>query len=274
MEVASGSVITLSSLDLGLAATLMLLLAFCSLLLRLGLEKKILIFSLRMTGQLLFIGLILRYLFASSSFILVFLLSMVMLFAAGREVWARQQRKISGLAGYLISTGSMFISSFSVALIGLLVIIGVDPWYTPQYAIPLLGMLLGNTMTGVSLAMDQMTDQLHRRRNEVEQRLLLGQKWKEASLDIRRDCMRTGMTPIINSMAAAGIVSLPGMMTGQILGGTPPVEAVKYQILIMFLIAAGTGFGVISAIWLSGKFLSDERDRLRLDFTRHKNSKS
>ena len=77
--------------------------------------------------------------------------------------------------------------------------------------------------------------------------------------------MRTGMTPIINSMAAAGLVSLPGMMTGQILGGTPPVEAVKYQILIMFLIAGGTGFGVISAIWASGKVLFDHRDRLRLD---------
>lgn len=272
MDIESGSVIILSSTDLMLAATLMLLLSLLSLALRLGLEKKILIFSLRMTAQLLFIGLILRYLFASSSFILVFLLSMIMLLAAGREVWARQKRKIKGTVGYLISTGSMFISSFSVALIALMVIIGVEPWYTPQYAVPLLGMLLGNTMTGVSLSMDQMTDQLYRRRNEVEQRLLLGQNWKEASLDIRRDCMRTGMTPIINSMAAAGLVSLPGMMTGQILGGTPPVEAVKYQILIMFLIAAGTGFGVITAIWLSGKVLFDSRERLRLDLIHKEHS--
>lgn len=273
MDIASGSVIALSSFDLTLAASLMLLLSLISLLLKVGLEGKILIFSLRMTGQLLFIGLILRYLFASSSFILVSLISMIMLFAAGREVWARQRRKISGISGYLISTGSMFVSSFSVTLIALLVIIGVKPWYTPQYAVPLLGMLLGNTMTGVSLAMDQMTDQLYRRKSEVEQRLLLGQSFKEASLEIRRDCMRTGMTPIINSMAAAGLVSLPGMMTGQILGGTPPVEAVKYQILIMFLIAAGTGFGVISAIYLSGKYLSDSRERLRLDYTIDKESK-
>lgn len=266
MNVESGSVIILSSFDLILASSLMVVLSVLSLSLQLGLEKKILVFSLRMTAQLLFIGLILRYLFNSSSFLLVFLLSMVMLFAAGREVWARQRRKIQGVTGFIISTGSMFVSSFSVAIIALNVIIDVEPWYTPQYAIPLLGMLLGNTMTGVSLAVDQMTEQLYRRRNEVEQRLLLGQNWKEASLDIRRDCMRTGMTPIINSMAAAGLVSLPGMMTGQILGGTPPVEAVKYQILIMFLIAGGTGFGVISAIWASGRVLFDHRDRLRLDF--------
>lgn len=272
MDIESSSVIVLKSVDLVLAASLMLLLSLLSVLLKLGLEKKILIFSVRMTVQLLFIGLVLRYLFASTSFILVFLLAMIMLFAAGREVWARQKRKIRGTAGYLISTGSMCISSFSVALIALIVIIGVDPWYTPQYAVPLLGMLLGNTMTGISLSMDQMTDQLYRRRDEVEQRLLLGQNWKEASLDIRRDCMRTGMTPIINSMAAAGIVSLPGMMTGQILGGTPPVEAVKYQILIMFLIAAGTGFGVICSIWLSGKVLFDSRERLRLDLLHDKSS--
>jgi putative ABC transport system permease protein len=73
------------------------------------------------------------------------------------------------------------------------------------------------------------------------------------------------MVPIINSMAAAGIVSLPGMMTGQILGGTPPVEAVKYQILIMFLIAAGTGFGVICSIWMTSRHLFDKRHRLCLD---------
>jgi putative ABC transport system permease protein len=95
---------------------------------------------------------------------------------------------------------------------------------------------------------------------------MLGQSWQEASGDIRRDCMRTGMIPIINSMAAAGIVSLPGMMTGQILAGTPPVEAVKYQILIMFLIAAGTGLGVICAIWMCGRHLFDQRHRLRLEW--------
>jgi putative ABC transport system permease protein len=66
-------------------------------------------------------------------------------------------------------------------------------------------------------------------------------------------------------MAAAGLVSLPGMMTGQILGGSSPMDAVKYQILIMFLIAAGTGFGVMTAMWLLTRRLFDDRHRLRLD---------
>lgn len=259
------NIITLSGLDLGLAALLLVVLAGVSLLLSLGLERKIILFSCRMTAQLLFIGLVLKYLFAHASGWLVVLMSLVMLAAAGREVQARQQRRISGFAGYLITTGAMFVSSFSVTILALVVIIGVQPWYTPQYAIPLLGMLLGNTMTGISLSVERLTSQYYEQRNVLEQRLMLGQSWQEASLDIRRACMRTGMMPIINSMAAAGIVSLPGMMTGQILGGTPPVEAVKYQILIILLIAAGTGFGVISAIWLTGRHLFDQRHRLRLE---------
>ncbi len=126
-------------------------------------------------------------------------------------------------------------------------------------------MLLGNTMTGIALATDNMTTDFYEKRNIIEQRLYLGQTWQEASEDIRRNAMRTGMIPIINSMAAAGIVSLPGTMTGQILGGTPPLEAVKYQILILFLIAGGTGFGVVCSIWLTNRSLFDARHRLCLE---------
>ncbi len=259
------NVIHLNWIDLVLASALLVILALLSMVLSLGLEKKILLFSCRMTAQLLFIGMILKYLFADGSLLLISLMALVMLLAAGREVSARQQRRIRGISGYGISVTAMFISSFSVTLLALLVVIGAEPWYTPQYAVPLLGMLLGNTMNGISLALDKMTEQFYLLRSAIEQRLLLGQTWQEASRDIRKGCMRTGMVPIINSMAAAGLVSLPGMMTGQILGGTTPVEAVKYQILIMFLIAAGTGFGVLTAIWMSSKLLFDKRHRLRLD---------
>lgn len=259
------NVISLGPFDLGLAAFLLLLLAGTSLYLGLGLEKRMLISGMRMTAQLLLIGMVLKFLFASVSFPLVCGLSLFMLLVAGYEVWARQKRRLRGSTGYLISTGSMLVSSFSVTLLALTVMIGVDPWYTPQYAIPLLGMLLGNTMNGVALSSDRLTTEIYNQRGIIEQRLLLGQSWQEASGDIRRDCMRTGMIPIMNSMAAAGVVSLPGMMTGQILGGSSPFDAVKYQILIMFLIAAGTGFGVVTAIWLISRRLFDDRQRLVLD---------
>jgi len=145
------------------------------------------------------------------------------------------------------------------------VIIGNDPWYEPQYAIPLLGMLLGNTMNGISIGMDRLIQAAWQQRAVIEQRLLLGQESAEAIGDIGRESIRAGMIPILNAMAAAGIVSLPGMMTGQILAGAPPVEAVKYQILIMFLIAAGTGFGVMAAIRMTSHYLFDSRHRLHLE---------
>ncbi len=255
----------LSPLDLSIAACLLIVLAMLSYRLKLGLEKQLAVSALRTTVQLLFIGQVLRILFDHSSLFFVVAISMVMLAIAGREVMARQNRRLSGLHGWLLGTSSMFISSFSVAFIALAVVIGNDPWYTPQYAIPLLGMLLGNTMNGIALSMDRMTETLWQQRQVVEQRLLLGEIAAEASGDIRRQAMRSGMIPIINSMAAAGLVSLPGMMTGQILGGSSPMDAVKYQILIMFLIAAGTGFGIMSAMWLLSRKLFDERDRLRLD---------
>jgi len=92
------------------------------------------------------------FLFADSSLVMVLFMAMIMLFAAGREVLARQNIRLKGVIGYVIGTGAMFISSFSVSFLALVVIIGVDPWYTPQYAIPLFGMLLGNTMTGTSIS--------------------------------------------------------------------------------------------------------------------------
>lgn len=255
----------LSAFDLSLAAGLVLALALCSWRLRLGLEKRMAISALRTTIQLLLIGQVLRVLFAHASFPFVFVISMVMLLVAGREVGARQHRRIKGFSGWLLGTGSMFVSSFAVAFFALAIVIANDPWYTPQYAIPLLGMLLGNTMNGIALSMDRLTESLWQQRRTVEQRLLLGQTSLEAIHELRQQAMRSGMIPIINSMAAAGLVSLPGMMTGQILGGSSPMDAVKYQILIMFLICAGTGFGVVTAITLTSRKLFDDRQRLRLE---------
>jgi putative ABC transport system permease protein len=94
---------------------------------------------------------------------------------------------------------------------------------------------------------------------------MLGQSAQQAVSSVRQQVVRSGLIPIVNAMAAAGIVSLPGMMTGQILAGAAPVEAVKYQIMIMFLIAAGAGFGTRAAVHLAVRRLFDERERLRLD---------
>jgi putative ABC transport system permease protein len=257
--------IQLSAFDLSLAAILVLLLAGLSLRLSLGIEKKLLIAALRTVIQLTILGLVLKVLFAQSHPLLIASLAMFMLFVAGYEVMARQKRRFAGIWGMGVGTLSMFISSFSVTVLALTVIVRVEPWYSVQYLIPLLGMLLGNTMSGIAIALDNLTHNTWQQKGQIEARLILGHEWQRAIGEIRRNALRAGLIPIINAMGAAGVVSLPGMMTGQILAGSPPLEAAKYQILIMLLISAGTGFGATAAVWLASRRLFDERQRLRLD---------
>jgi len=259
------NVIPLSPIDLGLAAILLVALAILSIRMHLRLSIKIIVAGLRTTVQLLLIGLVLSALFEHVHLGWLALIAMVMFLVAGREVMSRQTRRFVGLWGFSVGALSMFISSFSITVFSLTVIIGLDPWYEPQYAIPLLGMLLGNTMTGIALALDRLTQTSWQQRSVIEARLMLGQEWTEAIGDVQRESIRSGLIPIINAMAVAGLVSLPGMMTGQILAGSPPMEAVRYQILIMFLIASGTGFGTIAAVWIGSRRLFDDRQRLRLD---------
>jgi putative ABC transport system permease protein len=259
----SNGLILLSPVDLSMAAGLVLLLAALSWNLRLGIGRRMLVASLRSTVQLLLLGLVLKTLFASTNPWLVAALAAVMLGVAGYEVMARQKYRFRGAWGYGTGALSMFLSSFSIALLALLVLLQPAPWYTPQYAIPLLGMLLGNTMTGIAVSLDSLTRQTIDKRHQIEARLALGHTAAEAIGDIRRDALRAGLIPIVNAMATAGIVSLPGMMTGQILAGSPPMEAAKYQLLILFLIAAGTGLGSMAAVLLGSKRLFDGRSRLR-----------
>ena len=257
--------ISLGVIDLMIAAVLVILLALLTEWMKVRLGSQILIAAIRTAVQLLLIGLVLKVLFENAGALWVALLAFFMLSVASYEVMARQQRRFTGWWGYGVGTLSMFLSSFVVTLFALSIILGNDPWYSPQYSIPLLGMLLGNTMNGISLSMDRLTQTAWEQRRVIEARLMLGHDHKEAIGELRQNAIRSGMIPIINAMATAGVVSLPGMMTGQILAGAPPVEAVKYQILIMFLIATGTGLGTLVAVAIGSRRLFDERERLRLD---------
>lgn len=257
--------ILLSTWDLALASLLVLLLAGLSWRFRLGLTQRILVAAARTAVQLSLIGLVLKTLFSQTQPLWIGLMAFFMLAVAAREIGDRQQRRFTGPWNIGLGSLAMFLSSFSVVILVLNAVVRPEPWYNPQYAIPLLGMMLGNTLTGISLSMDRLTQTAWQQRNVIEARLALGQSWKEAISDVQAESARAGMTPIINAMAVAGVVSLPGMMTGQILAGTDPLEAVKYQILIMFMVSAGTGLGTFGAVWLGARRLFDERHRLRLD---------
>ena len=257
--------ILLGPVDLILAALLVVGSAALAFTLRLGISASLLIAGARMVIQLLLVGLVLKVVFDRAELLWIGLIALAMLMVAGYESAARQKRRLAGWWSMGIGVAAMFLSTFAVTVLALVVVLGPSPWYTPQYAIPLLGMLLGNTMTGVALGLDRLTQSLWAQRRVVEARLMLGHPWSDAVADIRRDCMRAGLIPTLNAMAAAGVVSLPGMMTGQILAGSPLVEAVKYQMLIMCMIMGATTGGTALAVQVACRRLFDARERLRLD---------
>jgi putative ABC transport system permease protein len=255
--------IQLTPWDLAIAAILLIIPAAISIALKLGLEKRLGVASLRTVVQLAFIGFVLEWVFDLNRWYYVVPVLLVMLVAAARAAIKRSERRFPG--AYLAAFGSLVLAS-SVTAFGVTeIVIGVDPWYSPRYVIPLIGMLLGNGLTGISLGLDRLLNDLITQRRSVEARLALGASTWQAVQPWMRDAVRSGMVPIINSMMIVGLVSLPGMMTGQILAGAAPINAVAYQILIMFMIAAATALGVILLCLVCYQVLAHPEQRIRWD---------
>jgi putative ABC transport system permease protein len=257
--------VSLSPFDLAAAAALILVNGALSWGFRLALERSLAVAAVRMVVQLGAIGFVLKFVFEQSSALLTAALAVVMILAAGYEVLARQEKRLRGWAAYGLGTGTLFLAGTIASIYSMTVIIGSEPWYAPHYLLPILGMVLGSALTGVALVLNTITEAATRERSAIEARLALGAGRLEALSDVLRRGLKTGLIPTVNSMAAAGIVALPGMMSGQVLAGLDPVEAAKYQIMIMFLISGATALAAVLAalggVWL----LTDARHRLCLD---------
>ena len=204
------SYISLTHGDLLLASIFLAMNAVFSILLRLRLERQLIVSALRMITQLFVVGLVLKTIFTLSSPWLTLLTAAVMVTFAGREIWARQDRRLHGAWGVGLGGTSMLLAGMIVTVFALTMQVQPTPWWSPQFALPLFGMILGNTMTGVSLGLDTLHTALHRERAAIEARLLLGSTRWEAVSAAHQRALRSGFTPIINSMAATGVVSLAG----------------------------------------------------------------
>lgn len=250
---------SLSAADIAIAASLILINGALSVALKLGLERQLIWAAIRTVVQLLAIGYLLGWVFEFAYWYVVLPLMCLMTLIAGFSAAGSGKRTYAGRR--LDSIVSVWGSSWLVTAIGLLVVIRIEPWYEPQYAIPILGMILGNTLTGVSLAIERMMQELSSGRSTVEMILALGGSRWEAAQIAARQAVKAGMTPTLNQMSVVGIVSLPGMMTGQVMAGQSPVEAVRYQIVIMFLIAAASALGTVGAVLLTYRrlFSADHR---------------
>ena len=233
--------------NVALAALLIVVNAAISVALKLGLEKSLLIASARTVVQLLLIGVLLEWIFSHNQPWIVIVVMLIMTLIAGITATSRLQRRYQGI--WFTTLLSMWASSWLVGGYAMLLVFrGVEHWYQPQYAIPLLGMILGNTLNGISIGLNTFLEATVADRDRIEMRLSLGANRWEAGRPLVQQAVRTGMIPIINSMMIVGLVSLPGMMTGQLLAGASPLQAVRYQIVIMFLIASATAIGTVSVV--------------------------
>lgn len=260
----SGETTTISYWSLALAASLVFVNAALSIALQLGLARTLLVGAARALIQLSLVGMVLKTVFTLNSPWLVLAVVLFMLASAGREIHARQKRRLAGWWSFGIGSAT---STLALLITGMLAIavLSPTPWWTPEVAIPMIGIVLGAVLNGVSLTLDSLTTGVQRQRNAIEAQLALGATRHQALRDLQRNALRAGTMPTINQMTAAGIITLPGMMTGQILAGMAPLEAAKYQILVLFLLAGGGTLGAILVSYCVIQRVTDARDRLRLD---------
>lgn len=207
----------------------------------LGLEKELAIAVVRTLIQLTIAGYVLSYVFASHHLIFTGLMLALMMGVAAQNA-AKRGKGIPG-ALRIVLMGIVISEALSLMLLLLLGIPG-----TPQYIIPLSGMIIGNSMIACGVTLNRLSSEFKLRRGEVELALSLGANPKKASLSVVKAAVKAGMIPTIDSMKTVGLVQLPGMMTGQILAGADPIQAVRYQILVMFMISGATAIASLIVV--------------------------
>jgi putative ABC transport system permease protein len=195
-------------------------------------DKATLFYALfRMLIQLILIGYVLTYIFDANSPYLVILILCVMLIAASIIAMRPLRKQLKSL--YLHTFIAIFFGGVFTLMMVVFGVLDLHPWYEPRFLIPIAGMIFANSMNAVSISAERFESELERGNNYS---------------DARATSYKAALIPIINALFAVGLVSLPGMMTGQILSGVDPLIAVRYQIMVMLMILGSAGISV--AIYL------------------------
>lgn len=224
-------------------------------------EKEIIIASLRMTLQLILMGYVLVYLFAVNHYLLSLGVLILMEIFAIRNIYSRVKIRINPDLRRVIAL-AMFIGTTITIAYFLLVVINLQPWYEARYFITISGMVIGNSMTGISLGAERLIDGIKNKKDYIEGALMLGATPNQATRTIVNDAFTAAILPTINSMVGMGIVFLPGMMTGQILSGVSPLTAIEYQIAIMLGIMGSVSLTVFLLVQMGYKTFFNERSQL------------
>jgi putative ABC transport system permease protein len=256
--------ITLDPSDIAIAAVVLVMDGLLSIRMRLGVHRALAIASLRMLLQLTALGFVLRAVFSVDAPWLTAALILAMTLAAAREAAARPRRRL--LRGhYVVSFASVAAPALLTCVFATASLLPGDSGWSPRFVIPVAGILLGNVLNAVSLGMAGILERIGSAAPEIEAQLMLGRSFREASGSLERDAIRHAMVPLVNQMSAAGIITMPGIMAGQVLAGMDPLQAATYQIVLLLLLAGGSGLAAIGAVRLVLRRLTDGRDRLRLD---------
>ncbi|WP_435010970.1 ABC transporter permease [Tundrisphaera lichenicola] len=221
---------------------------------RLGQVRSMAISTTRLVVQMMLLAVVLRAIIAANQPALVLSIALAMLAVAAHTVGARQARGRWEIR--VQAFGAMLVGAALVMAVSIRLSLGVQPWYDAQTVIPMLGMILGNSVTAVSLAAERFASDLRADRDLVELRLALGATPRQAATPALRSAVSAGLSPILNNMAIAGIVAIPGMTTGQLLAGADVGQAIRYQILLYLEIASTVAISVLIllAIRLSRHF--------------------
>jgi UDP-glucose/iron transport system permease protein len=254
-QAATGAVLGVSWPDLALASALVMVAMAISAWQRLGLARGFAIGAVRATVQLVAVGYAIAFLIAAQRWYLVVLALLVMLIAATITATDRQKR---GRAALFVISGTAMLLGAGLTLVYVdAVVLRLRPWYDPQYVIPLFGMIIGNAMNGAALAAERLNSEMALRRGEVESYLALGASPARASAEAVRRALIAALIPTVNMLMVVGLVSLPGMMTGQIIAGSSPMTAVRYQIVVVFMLAGAVAVtSVIVALWYRRTFFT------------------
>lgn len=227
-------------------------------------EKLIVISAIRMTLQLVLVGYVLIYIFKYPHPLLTLVIITIMLAFAVFNVYQRTKKSMHFSMKKMIALAMLSGVSVSLAYF-ILVVLNLDPWYEPRFFIPIGGMIIGKTMTGISLGVNNLLYGMKEQKEKVEAALMLGATPKEASKTIINQAFDAAMLPTINAMVGMGIVFLPGMMTGQIIAGASPLVAVKYQIAVMLGVAGTVSITVVIFLHLAYKTFFNDRKQFTLN---------
>jgi len=242
---------TYTSLSLTLIFVLIPLLL--SKTLKLGLEKDTLIATIRSIIQLLAVGYILKFVFDAQSYIYIFLMIALMILVATLNA----RKKGKGIKGITWKVALTLIVVECVTQ-GVLLSFNIVP-STAQYIIPISGMMIGNSMVLSVLFLNRFTSEIASHQNEIELILSLGGTPKQAIHRQLMNAIKASMIPTIESQKTIGLVQLPGMMSGQIIGGADPIQAVQFQLLIIFALLTAATLSSIMIGFLSYPALFNER---------------